>query len=132
MVYSNKQTPGGAPGSTTQNAAVTKLTSDGWQVLAKFDLRPWNGPVILQKEARYIAVGPDGQQEAVPESELPQDWDVSKLRREQLFERLMTPFWIMRQWCGAFGCGIIWKNSPDDSGWTSFGFKLEGTIESGV
>lgn len=49
----------------TQAMTIEKLQSDGWTIHPDWDLRPFGGPVIFQKNGELLAVGPKGETEKV-------------------------------------------------------------------
>lgn len=102
----NTRLPQDRQGGTVQDKAVERFLADGWTFYPNWDLRPWGGPVLLQKDDALVGVGPDGRHEPVNPSELPKE-DARWMKRQDTKDRLLKPFRVFRMWRSAFGCGVV-------------------------
>lgn len=91
---------------SAQNKAVERLLADGWVVYPNWDLRPWEGPIVMQKENKLLAISPEGRSEVIDVSELPAE-DARWYKKLDARERLLRPLYLFRLWLTAFGCGLF-------------------------
>lgn len=89
----------------TQAMTIEKLQSDGWKIHPDWDLRPFGGPVIFQKNGELLAVGPKGETEKVDKKDLLAE-NAHFYARQARKDRWLEPWYRFRTWSRAFGMGI--------------------------